>query len=406
MAAKENRMPWKECSAMSSRLEFAELAQVAGTNIALLCRRFKIARKTAYKWIARYKKGGEAALADQSRRPHSSPLSTRSVVEKRIVKLRKEHPAWGGRKLKACLKALREPNIPAASTITAILRRHQLLDEERCAQAGPCRRFAYAAPNELWQMDFKGHVPLGGRSARCHPLTVLDDHSRYSLVLKACTNERGPIVRTHLIDAFRRYGLPLKMLMDNGGPWGAMSSVDRWTSFSLWLVRLGIQVTHGRPRHPQTQGKEERFHKTLVAEVLRWNHLQNLPDAQKKFDTWRRVYNHERPHEALQMRVPAQCYKPSPRSYPERLPEICYPADDVVRQVRHSCQIRLNGQLYHVGTPFVGQPVALRATRTDGLWDVYYAHQRLGQIDERRTDKRTLRGCRPLAALASDSPAG
>lgn len=396
-------MPWKECSPMSLRLEFVELASGKGANMALLCRRFGIARKTGYKWLGRYRAGGQGALLDRSRRPHRSPEKTDESVVQQILALRKKHRAWGGRKLQVRLKRLGHRSIPAASTITELLRRHDLLDLQRSQQHQACERFEYCRPNDLWQMDFKGHFPLSS-GGRCHPLTALDDHSRYALILRACGDERRPTVWRHLTDAFRHYGLPRRMLMDNGGPWGTAGNQDAWSRLEVWLMRLGIHVMHGRAMHPQTQGKEERFHQTLVAEVLRWQQFRDLEHVQEQFDPWREIYNHQRPHEALKMQVPGERYQPSAVSYPESLPAVQYPTDDKVRRVQGNRCIKLQGQEYRIGRAFVGQPVALRPTRVDGLWDVYFCQQRIGQIDQRDVGDRTLRACRPLAALASDTP--
>lgn len=396
-------MPWKECSTVSARLEFVELAQSDGVNVALLCRRFGISRKTAYKWIARYKLGGIERLKDQSRRPHRSPAKTAADVEQKIIELRRRHPAWGGRKLAARLRSLGLDALPAASTITSVLRRHDLLDPVVCRQRQAFVRFERAAPNELWQMDFKGHVPMS-QGGRCHPLTVLDDHSRYAIVLSACGDEQTATVQARLIEAFRRYGLPQRMLMDNGAPWGCggWAADSPWTRLTLWLARLGVAVSHGRPCHPQTQGKDERFHRTLVAELLRWRLFADLRDAQQQLDPWRFTYNHERPHEALGMAVPAQRYTPSPRGFPERLPAVEYDVNDLVRRVRSDGKIKLHNRLIMIGSALIGQRVAVRPTREEGMWDVYYCQQQIGRIDERAegSDSR-LRPWRTLAPLAS-----
>jgi len=183
---------------------------------------------------------------------------------------------WGGRKLAAWLQAHEHAVVPRPSTISEILRRHGRL-QPATSQPHRWRRFEHAAPNQLWQMDFKGHVPLGQGAGRLHPLTVLDDHSRFAIGLEACANERGATVQQRLIELFRRYGLPDRMLTDNGGPWGVSSqnphtytslTPHTYTSLTAWLLRLGIRISHGRACHPQTQGKDERFHRTLKAELL------------------------------------------------------------------------------------------------------------------------------------------
>lgn len=211
-------MPWREVTRMSSREEFVQLAMQAGVNRRELCRRFGIAPKTGYKWLQRYAAEGNAGLKDRSRRPRRSPLRTATVVEAQVVKLRhRMRGDWGARKLARRLVAEGGPEL-APSTITGILRRQGLLNQSS-PPSRPFQRFEHAAPNQLLQMDFKGHFALLS-GARCHPLTVLDDHSRFALVLKACADERAETVRAVLIEAFRRYGLPAQMLMDNGAPWG------------------------------------------------------------------------------------------------------------------------------------------------------------------------------------------
>jgi transposase InsO family protein len=372
-------MPWKEESTMSLRCQFVALAQRPDANIALLARRFHISRKTAYKWLHRAATGGTEALADRSRRPHTCPARTATELEDVVMQLRQQHPAWGGRKLHARLRALGHPNVPAPSTITAILRRQGCLDGPRAGLPRDWQRFEHPAPNDLWQMDFKGHFGLTG-GGRCHPLTVLDDHSRYALALRACANEQTATVQRVLTDLFACYGLPRRMLMDNGAPWGD----DRehpWTPLTVWLLRLGVAVSHGRPYHPQTQGKDERFHRTLNAELLTRRTFADLADCQGQFDPWRHVYNHERPHEALAMAVPASRYQVSPRSLPGVLPAIEYDAADAVRRVQQGGQFSYRGREYRLSKAFAGYPIALRGTAQEGVMAVEFCTHRLGYLD-------------------------
>lgn len=255
-------MPWRECSKMEARREFVSLAEVEGANVSLLCKRFGISRKTGYKWLRRSQTEAGESLADRSRRPRHTPGRTLEKMEVAVLGVRDEHPAWGGRKIRRRLQDCGERGVPAASTIGEILRRQGRLDESEAAQHRPFQRFEHAQPNDLWQMDFKGYFGLGD-GTNCHPLTVLDDHSRYALGLRACDNERRETVESELREVFRCYGLPLLMLMDNGPPWGSGDWSNRYTGLVVWLLRLGVRVTHGRPYHPQTQGKDERFHRTL-----------------------------------------------------------------------------------------------------------------------------------------------
>lgn len=372
-------MPWQEVSVVSQRTEFMFLASQPGANLAELCRRYGISRTAAYKWLGRYKEGGVRALTNQSRKPLHSPGQTPERLEQLVVKVRAAQPTWGGRKIRAKLVELGEAEVPSASTITAILERHGLLSEDR-REKRDWQRFEHEAPNRLWQMDFKGHFAT--EQARCHPLTLLDDHSRFSLCLKACANEQGTGVQQALEAVFRRYGLPDRMTMDNGAPWGS-DEAHPYTPLTLWLIRLGIRVSHSRPYHPQTQGKLERFHRTLKSELLNYRSFKDLFEAQHHFDRWRDSYNCERPHEALGMQVPAQRYKPSWRTYPEQLSPIEYSADDQVRKVQNKGEISFQGRTFKVGKAFQGQPVALRPTPHDGVFDVYYCNQRIAEVDLR-----------------------
>jgi transposase InsO family protein len=371
-------MPWRELSVMDQREEFVRLALVPGANKSELCRRFGISQSAGYKWLARYRAEGGAGLKDRSRRPHRSPTRTGAVLESEVLRIRAaSNGAWGGRKI-AHLMRRKGLKAPAQSTITEILRRHDKLEPFAAEHPGPYRRFERAQPNELWQMDFKGHFALA--QGRCHPLTVLDDHSRYALAVEACGNEQESTVRTRLTAAFRRYGLPFCMLMDNGSPWGATGG-QAFTHFTVWLLRLGLRVTHGRPYHPQTQGKDERFHRTLQAEVVRSGSFCDLAECQRAFDAWRQVYNQERPHQAIGLDTPSTRYRVSPRSFPEQLPAIEYPAGDIVRKTDSQGFISLKNRLWRIGTPFRGQPIALRATDKDGCFSVHFCSQQIDTID-------------------------
>ena len=374
-------MPWEEVSVMSQRKEFVKLARVEEANLRELCRRFGISPTTGYKWLERFRADGEAGLADLPRRPHHSPGRTRPEIEEMVLKVRDAHPAWGGRKLRAWLSARGNAPLPSPSTITAILGRHGRIDPAEGAKHRAWQRFERPEPNQLWQMDFKGHFAL--MESRCHPLTVLDDHSRFSLGLEACSDETTETVRQRLTDIFRCYGLPERMVMDNGSPWGHDAD-HQHTLLSVWLLRLGIGVSHGRPYHPQTQGKDERFHRTLVLEVLRGSTFKDLRHCQDAFDDWRQVYNLERPHEALGMATPVTRYQVSHRLFPEQLPPVEYGPDDQVRRVQDQGRFTWKGRNVKISTAFKGLPVAVRPTCTDGLWEVFFMTNKLCQIDLRQ----------------------
>ena len=377
-------MPWKECSTVTLRREFLSLTDGAGVNFSELCRRFDISRKTGYKWRERYREKGEEGLADRSRRPKHSPRQSLPEIEAKVLAIRDEY-GWGARKIKACIERAGDEKV-AKSTVHSILLRERRVNNAPEKTVGAYQRFEKERPNQLWQMDFKGHYPLGNNE-RCHPLTVLDDHSRYSLCLQACRNERTLTVKEHLTAAFRRYGLPERMLMDNGAPWGN-DPVHRFTPLTVWLLRLGIAVSHGRPYHPQTQGKEERFHRTLKVEVLAQRVFADFERMQDRFDEWRHCYNHIRPHEALEMDVPASRFAPSLRTFPEQLPPIEYDLCDKVRKVQDHGRIMFHGHVFRIGKAFRGYPVALRPSTKDGIYDVYFATHRIAQVDLHRPGTR------------------
>ena len=297
---------------------------------------------------------------------------------RRCLDVRQAHPAWGGRKIRQWLKVRSHIDPPAPSTITAILRRHDRISPQESVKHKPYTRFEYEAPNELWQMDFKGNFPL--TQGRCYPLTILDDHSRYSLGIEACPNERGQTVKERLTRVFRLYGLPERMVMDNGNPWGTQGSPG-YSAFEVWLMRLGIRVYHGRPFHPQTQGKDERFHRTLMAEAIVGKAFRDIEQCQMEFDQYRVIYNHERPHEALGMEVPSSRYRVSGRGFPETLPAIEYGPEGLLRKVQAKGEISFRNTEYHIGVAFKGLPVALKPTGQDGIWDIYFMTHVISRID-------------------------
>lgn len=368
---------------MSLRLEFVQLAQQANINFSELCRRFNISCKTGYKWLKRYEQDSVAGLVDRSRRPRRSPRRTAPRIEQRVLSLREQY-GWGARKLRELLPPSEQATV-AKSTVHVILKRHGCIDPESAAPRGPWQRFEQPRPNQLWQMDFKGHYALANQQ-RCHPLTVLDDHSRYSLCLQACQNEQTTTVQQYLIITFRRYGLPERMLMDNGSPWGGAPN-HGYTPLTVWLLRLGIAVSHSRPFHPQTQGKDERFHRTLKVEVLAQRLYADFAQMQARFDEWRSCYNHLRPHESLAMATPSTRYQASTRAYPEQLPPLEYDIRDQVRKVQATGKISFANRTFRVGRPFHNQLVAVRPTDVDGHFNVFFATHQIRTIDLKQPDE-------------------
>jgi transposase InsO family protein len=371
-------MPWQEVDTMTLRREFVMLAQQENCNFSSLCEFFGISRKTGYKLLNRFREEGVGGLSDRSRKPHTSPFKSSKAIEDAIVALREAHPAWGGRKIKKRLENLGHHEVPAASTISTILGRRGLISPEESTKHTAFIRFEHPYPNALWQMDFKGHFAI--QQGRCHPLTVLDDHSRFNVILKACANEKTETVQTALIGTFRRYGLPDRMTMDNGSPWGS-DQVHDLTPLTAWLIRLGIKVSHSRPYHPQTQGKDERFHRTLSVEAIIGQQFRDLKHCQRRFDEFRDCYNLERPHESIGMEAPVTRYQVSQRAYPEILPCIEYRPSDHVRKVQAKGEFSFKGKVFRVSKALRGHPVALRPTNIDGRYSIYFCNQKLKEID-------------------------
>lgn len=376
----EGIVPWSVETIRAQRLEFCHLA-VSDSDVTFteLCARFGISRKTGYKWLNVYRSDGPGGLGDRSRVPKTSPTRTAPGVERAVCDVRKQHRAWGGRKINRRLLDLGHVDVPAPSTITDILRRNALMSPVE-TQAGGYTSFEAEAPNDLWQMDFKGWISTG--TGRCDPFDVLDDHSRFSLMLRAGPNQQETTVTGALVDTFTTYGMPKRILCDNGPPWGNTQPGYRWTSLTVWLLDLGVVVTHSRPAHPQTVGKDERFHRTLDLEVIStrnvWDSHRQLQDA---FDRWRRVYNFERPHDALGLAVPADRYQPSARSMPDRIEPVDYPDGYQVRKVASDGRINFAGRRFKTGKPFKGRHVGIVPTTTDGVYDIVYRHQPIRTIN-------------------------
>jgi transposase InsO family protein len=378
-------MPFHEVSRMDARSEFVMLASEEGANVRQLCRRFGISPTTGYKWLERWRAAGTRGLQEQSRRPQTSPARTVGAIEEAVLSVRGAHPAWGGRKIARRLKDLGQEVVPAPSTVTAILKRHGVELGKFGGGSPSFTRFERSRPNELWQMDFKGHVAM--HTGRLHPLTVLDDHSRFSVTLAACADEQTETVRQHLIAAFRRYGLPERLITDNGSPWGDGPG-SSFTPLGIWLIEHDIKISHSRPYHPQTMGKDERFHRSLKAEVLSAPAFADIAAAQRAFERWRTIYNTQRPHEALALAVPASRYQPSPRDYVETVAPFEYAPNDAVRRVQQGGHVSFRGRNLKVPKAFRGKDIAFRPTTEDGVFDVVFRTQTIATADIRPLDGR------------------
>ena len=374
-------MPWQEVTLKKQRLAFIQEALRGEKTLTALCQTYGISRKTAYKWLHRYQTQGETGLENRPRSPHRRPSRTPPDIEAQVLAVRQEHPTWGGRKIAAYLARQGMETVPHPSTITAILRRHGLLGEPQ-PRKKVIHRFQAEAPNDLWQMDFKAPMLLG--DGHKYPfLTILDDASRMLLYLRPCQEMTFAVVEQALITTFERYGLPKALLKDNGPPWGT-GDRQRYTRLEAWLLRYNIRPRRSRPYHPQTLGKDERLHRTLKAELAARLAESTLEEAVALAEAWRQMYNEQRPHEALDNRVPAEVYSPSPRQWDGRPPTLVYPVDAQLRKVDKQGYLYFRGQRYRVGRGLEGQVLGLvlREGETD-VWDLYLGQERLSRLEIR-----------------------
>jgi transposase InsO family protein len=383
-------MPWKRVAVHEQRMQFVVRA-VSGTEpMAALCREFGVSRPTGYLWRRRYEQAGSLTeLAERNRRPHHSPTRTTVAIEQRVVALR-EQTGWGAKKLHVVLCTEQGLAIPVR-TVHRILERHGLVQED---VHGPApTRFERSAPNQLWQMDTKGQYPLS--DGECHPLSILDDHSRYAVGLYALGALNTEQAYLCLVETFHRYGVPQAMLMDRGTLWWSAHNGWGLTRLSVQLLEQGIRLVYGRVCHPQTQGKVERFHRTLGAALRHRGvptRLEQWPGVLAEF---RHSYNHRRPHEALGMQRPAERYRPSERAYQPRPTAWDYPAGSEVSRLTSQGMLPRDGRRWFVCEALAGKRV--RVEPFDGKLLVSYRHMYIREIDLQR------RISRPLVVARTDS---
>jgi transposase InsO family protein len=362
-------MPWKVDPVPEQRTALVHAVRTAGLSVAEAARRYGVSRKTAFKWLARFDADPDAPLADRSRRPRRSPARTAEEAERAVLEVRDRH-GWGPRKIAAVLAREGRP-APPARTVAAVLRRHGRVAAADPAAAPPTQRFERPAPNELWQLDFKG--PLEVERRRVTPLTVLDDHSRYLLALRPCADMTYVTAWAVLWGLFGDVGMPEQVLCDNA--FAARNTAVGLSRFDAWLIRLGIRPIHGRPYHPQTQGKVERLHGTLQREVWPTARRDLLSHFEADLERWRPIYNATRPHEALGDEPPSSRWRPSGRRRPDSLPAVEYPPGAEVRVVGQAGDIRWHRSRVLVGQGLAGQRV--RVVDAGPQVEVYYAAHRV-----------------------------
>ena len=389
-------MAWKETCPVEQRVQFIRELKAGTRNMAALCRAFGISRQTGYKWWRRYEEagGGYKALLERPRRPKRSPGRISEAVEDAIVRARRKHRTWGPRKLRTWLRE-RRPQVPwpAASTIGEILKRHGLTRPRRKRRRTPPFTQPFAAarrPNDVWCIDFKGHFKTGDGSV-CYPLTVVDASTRYLLCCRVMKQTDGDAVRKVLEGVFAEYGVPRAIRSDNGPPFASVGG-GGLSELSAWWVRLGIRPERIQPGKPQQNGRQERLHGTMAVELAVVTG-RTLREQQRLFDRFRRTYNDERPHEALQMQPPGRFYKPSTRRMKEKYQLV--PKDCEEAWINCAGAFGWHGVSVLVNRALSGRSVALRRAG-DGLWEIFYGPVLLGLLDEADLRKGVRRLRSPL----------
>ena len=378
-------MPWKASSVMEERLRFV-VRLLDGEAMTDVCREFGISRKTGYKIFDRYKEHGLEALTDRTRRPVRYANQLPQQLESLIVQLKAEKPHWGARKIRELLvrRLDGDVRVPAKSTIHAVLDRHGLVKRarERKSRAQGTPLSAGATANDLWCADFKGEFKLGN-GRYCYPLTVTDQASRFLLMCEALESTREQPAIAAFERLFAERGLPLSIRSDNGVPFASPNALFNLSKLSVWWLRLGIAIERIKPGHPQQNGRHERMHLTLKKEATRPPGA-NILQQQGRFDAFVQEFNIERPHEALDMKCPAQLYATSTRRY-EGLPELSYPFHDRDVLVTACGRLCLHRKKINISTVLAGQRLGIKEV-DDGIWLLSFMDYDLGYFDlEQRT---------------------
>ena len=381
-------MPWKLSNIMEERIKFVIRASCGGVNFSSLCRDFGISRPTGYHWLKRYRDSGSlSGIGELSRRPHHIPNRTPAELEERVIALRRKY-GWGGKKLRTLLLVSGiDINV---TTINRILKRNDLIhpkDSHRPAAT----RFERSHPNELWQMDFKGDYPSG--KGRCYPLSVLDDHSRYAVGLHALSGKDTNTVKDCLVNTFESWGVPDAMLMDHGIPWWSPSNTIGLTRLTVSLIDQGIRLYFSGVRHPQTQGKVERFHRTLNESVHHKGRPKTLAGWHQALKGFLYEYNYIRPHEALAMATPSERYHPSQKTYNPDPRDWEYPEGSVVEKLNTRGWLGKSRLRYFVSEALAGKTV--RIEQIDNKLIVSYRHMYVREID--KDTGRTLSLLKPVS---------
>ena len=370
-------MPFVKETVEMKREQFVQEVLAKKKSKSALCREYQISRPTGDLWIARYENG--EGLSDKSKAPFHTANKTPEKTEEKIVNARLKEPALGAKKIRQMLINAGEKEIPSVSTVNAILHRNKLISKEASLAATPCKRFEKEVSNMMWQCDFKGNYECGDGN-RCHPLSIVDDHSRFCISADAKANEQYEGTAESFLAAFEMHGLPDVLLCDNGNPWGASQS-GGVTKFEVWLMELGVLTIHIRPKHPQTQGKVERFNGSFKAERLKFRMPDNLADADIQRQEYRNFYNNERPHHALNLDVPAKHYEPSKRPFTSKIDDWDYGEGYETRIIKKTGYLTYGGQGYFLGEAYRQKTIAIKPSSVDGYLNLYFRQFKIGSIN-------------------------
>jgi transposase InsO family protein len=367
-------MPWERRTVEEQRREFAQAAAKC-SNFSALCREFGIDRHTGYKWVNRY--AACEPLTDRSRRPHTSPSRTPEEVELLILAVRADNPGWGARTIREVLLAEGYKNIPCVKTVNNILNRYGCISAEESQKRKPFVRFEKELCNQMWQVDFKGEFRMeDGRY--CYPLDIIDDHSRYVIKISPHLGTANVVIPV-FTDVFREFGMPESILSDNGAQFAGFKK--GYTQFERWLMDLDILPIHGRIKHPQTQGKIERFHRTMKQELLNHTSIADIEDAKMKFSAWQNKYNNIRPHEALGMRRPADVYVHSQREYSEKISKYEYGGAYHVIKVNSWGYVRFDKWQVYLSETMIDQYIEFRPSPDGESFIACYRNFKIAEFD-------------------------
>lgn len=373
---------------MSIREEFVIKALETGINFSALCREYDISRKTGYKWLSRYSEDGLSGLEDRGRRPKNIPLAVSGDLVADIVAIRQGHPSWGAKKVTTIINRRSDLNEkPSVRTVARILERAGLirvtrkqLRRKNAPTLAP--KIAVNKPNDLWTVDFKGWW-LTGDGSRCEPLTIRDAFSRFVFCTKILPGTKYEPVRKVFEDLFLRYGLPLAIQMDNGSPFATMQGSLGLTRLSVWWLSLGIELFRSRPGKPSDNGAHERMHRDIADELEAFAAL-NIKKQQAACDRWRHDFNHHRPHEALNMKTPADVYRKSSILYKSVPTEVVYPEEFFLATVKRTGCIKFKSHEFFISTALSGYTVGLKYVQPK-IFALWFSHRELGKIDFTQT---------------------